>query len=57
MSEYLPVKASGGIDGFEAALSMFEAGADRVGASAGAAIVEGFDAEAVAASSFDPAEE
>ena len=57
MSEYLPVKASGGIGGFEAALSMFEAGADRVGASAGAAIVEGFDTEAVATASFDPGTE
>ena len=57
MAEYLPVKASGGIEDFEAALSMLEAGADRIGASAGAAIVEGFDAEAVAESSFDPAEE
>ena len=57
MAECLPVKASGGIEDFEAALSMLEAGADRIGASAGAAIVEGFDAEAVAESSFDPAEE
>ena len=57
MSEYLPVNASGGIDDFETALSMLEAGGDRIGASAGATIVEGFDTEAVAASPFDPAEE
>jgi len=54
MAEYLPVKASGGIGSFEAALAMLEAGADRIGASAGDAILEGFDAGAVAGSSFDP---
>ena len=43
MAEYLPVKASGGIGSFEAAVEMFDAGADRIGASAGAAIVDGFD--------------
>ena len=45
MSDYLPVKASGGIGSFEAAVGMLEAGADRIGASSGAAIVEGYDAE------------
>jgi len=49
MAEYLPVKASGGIGDFGAALAMFEAGADRIGASAGAAIVEGFDPARAAA--------
>lgn len=53
MAEYLPVKASGGIGSFEAALAMLDAGADRIGASAGDAIVDGFDAEAVADSSLD----
>lgn len=55
MSEYLPVKASGGVGDFETALAMLEAGADRIGASAGAAIVEGFDPAAIERSSFDPA--
>lgn len=47
MAEYLPVKASGGIGSFEDAIGMFEAGADRIGASAGVDIVEGFDAAAI----------
>jgi deoxyribose-phosphate aldolase len=42
MSEYLPVKASGGIGSYEEAMAMFDAGADRIGASSGVAIVEGF---------------
>ncbi len=46
MSEYAPVKASGGIGSFEAAVEMLDAGADRIGASAGVAIVEGFDPSA-----------
>jgi deoxyribose-phosphate aldolase len=41
MSEYLPVKASGGIGDYEAAVAMLEAGADRIGASSGLAILEG----------------
>ena len=45
MAEYLPVKASGGIGSFEEAVAMLEAGADRIGASSGAEIVEGFDAD------------
>lgn len=53
MAEYLPVKASGGVGSFEDALAMFEAGADRIGASAGDEIVEGFDADALARSSVD----
>ncbi|WP_136717220.1 deoxyribose-phosphate aldolase [Halorientalis salina] len=40
MSEYLPVKASGGIGSWELAEAMFEAGAERIGASSGVAIVE-----------------
>lgn len=43
MAAYLPVKASGGIGRFGDALAMLEAGAERIGASAGVGIVEGFD--------------
>lgn len=43
MSEFLPVKASGGIGSYEKAREMFEAGADRIGASSGVALVDGFD--------------
>jgi deoxyribose-phosphate aldolase len=43
LAEYLPVKASGGIDSYEAARAMLDAGADRIGASAGVELVEGFD--------------
>lgn len=43
MASYLPVKASGGIRGFEEAVGMLRAGAERIGASAGVEIVEGFD--------------
>jgi deoxyribose-phosphate aldolase len=42
MAEYLPVKASGGIGSYEEAMALFEAGAERIGASSGVAIVEGF---------------
>jgi deoxyribose-phosphate aldolase len=45
MSEYLPVKASGGVGTAEEAMAMFEAGATRIGASSGVALVEGFDPE------------
>lgn len=41
MSEYLPVKASGGIGDYETAMAMIEAGADRIGASSGPAILAG----------------
>jgi deoxyribose-phosphate aldolase len=44
MSEYLPVKASGGIGSWEKAKAMFDAGAERIGASSGVAIVDGFEA-------------
>ena len=44
MSEFLPVKASGGIGSYERAKAMLEAGAERIGASSGVALVEGFDA-------------
>ncbi|MEF8757017.1 MAG: deoxyribose-phosphate aldolase [Halobacteriales archaeon] len=43
MSEYLPVKASGGIGSWEKAKAMFDAGAERIGASSGVAIVDGFE--------------
>ncbi|WEL17755.1 MULTISPECIES: deoxyribose-phosphate aldolase [unclassified Halorhabdus] len=40
LSRYLPVKASGGIGSWEKAKAMFEAGAERIGASRGATIVD-----------------
>lgn len=39
MAEYLPVKASGGVGSWTEAQAMFEAGAERVGASSGDVIV------------------
>jgi deoxyribose-phosphate aldolase len=46
MSQYLPVKASGGIGSYEEATAMLDAGADRIGASSGVEIVRGHpDAE------------
>ena len=41
MSEYLPVKASGGISSYDEAMAMLEAGATRIGASSGVEILEG----------------
>ncbi len=41
MSEYLPVKASGGVGSYETATQMIEAGAQRIGASSGVAILDG----------------
>ncbi|MFP9191830.1 deoxyribose-phosphate aldolase [Natronosalvus vescus] len=41
MSEYLPVKASGGVGSYNEAMAMIEAGAERIGASSGSAILEG----------------
>jgi deoxyribose-phosphate aldolase len=41
MSEYLPVKASGGVGSYDEAIAMLEAGAERIGASSGVAILEG----------------
>ncbi|MFD1514791.1 deoxyribose-phosphate aldolase [Halomarina rubra] len=41
MSEYLPVKASGGVGDYEEAMAMHEAGAVRIGASSGVDIVSG----------------
>lgn len=43
MAEDLPVKASGGIGSWAEAKAMFDAGAERIGASSGVAIVEGFE--------------
>jgi deoxyribose-phosphate aldolase len=40
MSEYLPVKASGGVGSWERAKAMFDAGAERIGASSGDVIVK-----------------
>jgi deoxyribose-phosphate aldolase len=42
LSEYLPVKASGGIRTAEEAAAMLDAGAERVGSSSGIDLVEGF---------------
>ncbi|MFC7176053.1 deoxyribose-phosphate aldolase [Halosegnis marinus] len=42
MAEYLPVKASGGVGTYEEATAMLDAGAERIGASSGVEIVEGF---------------
>ncbi|MBX0323781.1 deoxyribose-phosphate aldolase [Halomicroarcula sp. F13] len=39
LSQYLPVKASGGVGSYEEATEMFEAGAKRIGASSGDVIV------------------
>jgi deoxyribose-phosphate aldolase len=39
----LKVKASGGIHSYEEAKAMIDAGADRIGASAGIAIVAGLE--------------
>lgn len=44
MSEYLPVKASGGIGSWRVARAMFDAGAERIGASAGDAILREYRA-------------
>ncbi|GAB7018475.1 deoxyribose-phosphate aldolase [Halostagnicola bangensis] len=41
MSEYLPVKASGGVGSYEEAMDMIEAGAERIGASSGLEILDG----------------
>ncbi|MCF2239820.1 deoxyribose-phosphate aldolase [Halobacterium salinarum] len=42
MSEYLPVKASGGVGTYADAAAMFDAGAVRIGASSGVDIVASF---------------
>ncbi len=39
MSEYLPVKASGGISDYETAMAMIKAGAERIGTSSGVEIL------------------
>jgi deoxyribose-phosphate aldolase len=43
MADVLPTKASGGIGSWGKAEAMFEAGAERIGASSGVTIVEEFD--------------
>jgi deoxyribose-phosphate aldolase len=45
LSEYLPVKASGGIGTYDDAVGMLEAGAERIGASSGVAILTGAPTE------------
>ncbi|WP_254272085.1 deoxyribose-phosphate aldolase [Haloarcula marina] len=40
LSKYLPVKASGGVGSWAEAKAMFEAGAERIGASSGDVIVQ-----------------
>jgi deoxyribose-phosphate aldolase len=42
MSEFCKVKASGGIGSWTVAKELFDAGADRIGASSGVAIVTGY---------------
>ena len=44
LAEFLPVKASGGIVSWSTAEAMFDAGAARIGASAGADIAEEYEA-------------
>jgi len=46
MAEYLPVKASGGVGTYDEASAMLSAGAERIGASSGVELVEGFPDEA-----------
>ena len=41
MSEYLPVKASGGVGSYQEAMAMLDAGAVRIGASSGVDIAAG----------------
>lgn len=41
LADYLPVKASGGITDYETAMAMLAAGATRIGASSGPAILAG----------------
>lgn len=41
MAEYLPVKASGGVGSYEEAVALLDAGAARIGASSGVAILRG----------------
>lgn len=43
MSEHLPVKASGGIGTYEQAKALIDAGAERIGASSGAQLVEEYN--------------
>ena len=50
MSEYLPVKASGGVGSWEEAQAMFAAGAERIGASSGDVIVAEYRAASAAES-------
>lgn len=45
LSAYLPVKASGGIGSWAEAEAMFRAGAERIGASSGATIVDEWRAQ------------
>ncbi len=45
LSTHLPTKASGGIGSWPEARAMFEAGAERIGASSGVAIVTGYDGD------------
>lgn len=44
MSEYRPVKASGGVGSWSFASDLFDAGAERIGASSGVTIVEEYRA-------------
>lgn len=42
LAEHLPVKASGGIGDYETARAMLDAGAERIGASSGVALIDGY---------------
>lgn len=42
LSQYLPVKASGGIGTYDRAVEMLQAGAERIGASSGVELVQDF---------------
>lgn len=55
LAEYLPVKASGGIRTWDEAEAMFEAGADRIGTSSGAALAAEYEPQAVEADEADEA--
>jgi deoxyribose-phosphate aldolase len=46
MSEYAPVKASGGVGSWEFAADLFDAGAERIGASSGDVIVSEYREQA-----------
>ncbi len=54
LSKYLPVKASGGVGSWADAKAMFEAGAERIGASSGDTIVREWQAETAGETVTEP---